>query len=110
MTFRLLISSKITLKNKFNRVTSDTKGILLVYDYSKSKSFTDLSKWIQTIDENAPFGACTSLIGYRLNTEDKRAISTSQGEKMALEHSMNFCEISEPKDFDSLRIVLAKVS
>ena len=55
-------------------------------------------------------GACTSLIGYKLNKEDKRVISTSQGEKMALEHNMNFCEILGPGEFDLLGKTLATVS
>ena len=44
-------------------VFSGANGILLVYDYTNPKSFDNLPKWLENINEHAPKDAICMLIG-----------------------------------------------
>jgi GTPase SAR1 family protein len=89
-------------------------GILLVYDVTDERSFnsifplspplklaltnltcaTDIRTWFSNVEQHASEGVNKILIGNKCDWEDKRAVSTEQGQALADELGIPFLEVS----------------
>lgn len=93
-------------------------GILLVYDVTDEKSFhsnypfffsllshrsgnsrltaidTDIRTWFSNVEQHASEGVHKILIGNKCDWEEKRAVSTEQGQQLADELGIPFLEVS----------------
>ena len=73
-------------------------GALLVYDVTNEKSFANLKKWLDDLKENAEPDLIIMLVGNKIDLCEKnpntRKVSTEQGQKFAIAHSMLFEETS----------------
>ncbi|KAI8879602.1 GTP-binding protein SAS1 [Backusella circina FSU 941] len=69
-------------------------GILLVYDVTDDKSFGNVRNWFSNIEQHASEGVNKILIGNKCDMEDKRVISTEQGQALANELGIRFKETS----------------
>jgi len=69
-------------------------GILLVYDITNEKSFDNIKTWIQNIKQHASEDVEKMILGNKCDMEDKRHISTEQGQRLAAEHGVEFMETS----------------
>ncbi|EIW72691.1 hypothetical protein TREMEDRAFT_58860 [Tremella mesenterica DSM 1558] len=69
-------------------------GILLVYDVTDEKSFSNIRTWHANIDQHASPGVNKILIGNKCDWDDKRAVSLEQGKALADEFGLRFLETS----------------
>ena len=73
----------------------DAKGIILVYDITNSKSFDNLAKWLQNVEDNTNHEEVEKMIlGNRSEMEDKRVITKEKGQVFAEMHGIRFLETS----------------
>ncbi|KAJ5326422.1 Small GTPase superfamily [Penicillium brevicompactum] len=85
-------------------------GILLVYDVTDERSFQskdpstrdrhnrpdhlDIRTWFSNVEQHASEGVHKILIGNKCDWEEKRAVSTEQGQQLADELGIPFLEVS----------------
>ena len=70
-------------------------GVLLIYDISNKKSFERVDFWLKELKENNKINELfICLVGNKIDLEDKRVISTEEGEKYAQDNNINFFEVS----------------
>lgn len=69
-------------------------GILLVFDVTDQKSFENVRTWHANIEQHASEGVSKILIGNKSDWEDKRAVTTEQGEELAKELGIPYIETS----------------
>ncbi|KJR82470.1 uncharacterized protein SPSK_03590 [Sporothrix schenckii 1099-18] len=74
-------------------------GILLVYDVTDERSFenpnnADIRTWFSNVEQHATEGVNKILIGNKCDWEEKRVISTEQGQQLANELGIPFLEVS----------------
>ncbi|CAI7998027.1 GTP-binding protein yptV2, partial [Geodia barretti] len=84
------------------------QGIMLVYDVTKERTFTNVSKWLRNIEENAVDNVRIVLVGNKIDLENQREVSEKRGKKLADQHGVQFFETSAwanrhvTQPFDSL--------
>ncbi|RYP05061.1 hypothetical protein DL765_009956 [Monosporascus sp. GIB2] len=69
-------------------------GILLVYDVTDQRSFDNIRTWFANVEQHATEGVNKILIGNKCDWEEKRVVSTEQGEELARELGVPFLEVS----------------
>ncbi|KAH8156723.1 hypothetical protein CIB48_g11520 [Xylaria polymorpha] len=69
-------------------------GILLVYDVTDQRSFENIRTWFANVEQHATEGVNKILIGNKCDWEEKRVVSTEQGEALANELGIPFLEVS----------------
>ncbi|KAK2675632.1 hypothetical protein RAB80_007817 [Fusarium oxysporum f. sp. vasinfectum] len=69
-------------------------GILLVYDVTDERSFNNIRTWFQNVEQHATEGVNKILIGNKCDWEEKRVVSTEQGQALADELGIPFLEVS----------------
>ncbi|XP_035688547.1 ras-related protein Rab-15-like isoform X1 [Branchiostoma floridae] len=83
------------------------QGVLLVYDVTSEKSFTNISKWANDVDEYAPEDVERMLIANKSDDRDWRVISKQQGQKLADLYRMSFFETSAYRNVNIKEAFLA---
>ena len=75
-------------KNLFQKV----EGIILMYDITNSSSFQNINKWLNMVKESV-YNKTIILVGNKLDlSKEKRIVLESEGEKLAKENRIFFCE------------------
>ncbi|KAK1928017.1 Rab/GTPase [Papiliotrema laurentii] len=69
-------------------------GILLVYDVTDEKSFSNIRTWHSNIEQHASPGVNKILIGNKCDWDEKRAVTIEQGRELADEFGLRFLETS----------------
>ncbi|KAG0265887.1 GTP-binding protein [Mortierella polycephala] len=69
-------------------------GILLVYDVTDERSFTNIRNWFSNIEQHASEGVNKILIGNKCDMPDKKVVSKDQGQALADEFGIKFLETS----------------
>ncbi|KAL4746197.1 hypothetical protein BDW72DRAFT_185441 [Aspergillus terricola var. indicus] len=69
-------------------------GILLVYDVTDERSFQNIRTWFSNVEQHASEGVHKILIGNKCDWEEKRAVTTEQGQQLADELGIPFLEVS----------------
>eukprot|EP01045_Picozoa_sp_COSAG04_P002136 COSAG04_NODE_75_length_28792_cov_4.615272_22_plen_131_part_00 len=70
-------------------------GILLVYDVTDRQSFESIrNRWVKDVAQHAPETALKILLGNKCDMDEKRAVSTEEGQKLADELDIQFFEVS----------------
>ena len=69
-------------------------GILLVYDVTDRQSFENIRNWIKNIKQHASETVRKILLGNKCDMDEKRAVSTEEGQKLADEIDIQFFEVS----------------
>jgi len=69
-------------------------GILLVYDVTDEKSFGNIRTWFSNVEQHASEGVNKILIGNKCDWDEKRVVSTEQGQALADELGIPFLEVS----------------
>eukprot|EP01100_Stratorugosa_tubuloviscum_P007234 TRINITY_DN302_c0_g1_i2.p1 TRINITY_DN302_c0_g1~~TRINITY_DN302_c0_g1_i2.p1 ORF type:complete len:216 (-),score=111.44 TRINITY_DN302_c0_g1_i2:27-674(-) len=69
-------------------------GILLVYDVTDEKSFSNIRNWMRNIEQHATESVNKMLIGNKCDMVDKRAVESDRGKALAAEYGINFLETS----------------
>jgi small GTP-binding protein len=68
-------------------------GIILVYDCTEEKSFSNISNWMKQIEQHASKDVAKVLVGNKADKEDK-VIDTETGKQLADEYGLEFFETS----------------
>ena len=83
--FRSIVLSSV--KNK--------QGLLLAYDITMRSTFEDLNQWIRQINDYQDISEFPIIIvGCKLDLEDKREVSTEEGQTFAAKYKCPFFETS----------------
>jgi len=77
-----------------NAFYKGSKGAFVVYDISRKTSFLNIDKWIGELKTNGSEDILIILVGNKSDLEDKREVSTDEGEKKAKQYGIAFCETS----------------
>ncbi|EJT98925.1 ras-domain-containing protein [Dacryopinax primogenitus] len=75
-------------------------GILLVYDVTDERSFNNIRTWFSNVEQHASEGVNKILIGNKCDWDDKRAVSTQQGQELADELGVRFLETSAKQNIN----------
>ena len=67
---------------------------LVVYDISSRDSFNNVTSWIEDCKNQSPKTIFMVLVGNKCDLEDKRKVTTEEGEQMAKNHNLIFFETS----------------
>nr|ACO10527.1 Ras-related protein Rab-10 [Caligus rogercresseyi] len=85
-------------QERFHTITTsyyrNAMGIMLVYDVTNPKSFDNIAKWLQNIQEHAAEEVDKMILGNKCDMEDKRVISKEKGEAISREYGIRFLETS----------------
>ena len=78
--------------------------ILLIYDIADKESFDSIPKWLQEVMNVKTSDVVIALIGNKVDLENERKVTFSEGKKFAEENGFIFQEISakDGKNFDNL--------
>ena len=78
--------------------------ILLIYDIADKESFDSIPKWLQEVMNVKTSDVVIALIGNKVDLENERKVTLSEGKKFAEENGFIFQEISakDGKNFDNL--------
>lgn len=68
-------------------------GIILVYDCTEEKSFSNISNWMKQIEQHASKDVAKVLVGNKCDKEDK-VIDYETGKQLADEYGLDFFETS----------------
>ena len=91
---------KSITKNLFTRV----QGIIILYDITNKKSFTNIQNWIKLIKEtndSIPY----VLAGNKCDLINKRAVEEEEAIKFSQENNINFMETSAKQDINIISCV-----
>lgn len=69
-------------------------GIMVVYDVTDEKSYTNVSKWISKIKEHAENNVNKILVANKCDLEEKRKITRERGESLAEDLEIPYVEMS----------------
>ena len=69
-------------------------GILLIYDVTNTKSWSNVRNWVRNIEGNAPQTVDKILVGNKCDLSSLRQVSRQQGEQLAREYGIKFMETS----------------
>ena len=67
---------------------------LVVYDISNKESFNNISTWIEDCKNQSPKTIYFVLVGNKSDLEDKRQVSTEEGQELAEKYGIPFYETS----------------
>ena len=67
---------------------------LVVYDISSRDSFNNVSTWIEDCRNQSPKTIFMVLVGNKSDLEDKRQVSTEEGQELAEKYGLQFYETS----------------
>ena len=67
---------------------------ILVYDITNRDSFEHISSWIEDCLNQSPKTVFMVLVGNKSDLDDKRKVTTEEGEQMAKNHNLMFFETS----------------
>ena len=70
------------------------KGVIIVYDICRQKSFENVDKWIDDFKSKADEDAVILLIGNKNDLDEKREVSKAEAEIMAQKNKFAFMETS----------------
>ena len=71
-----------------------TVNAIVVYDITNRNTFNNVSKWVEEFRSNGPNTISLVLVGNKEDLEEKRAITTEEGEDFAQRNGMIFFETS----------------
>lgn len=85
-------------QERFRSITTSyyklAMGIVLVYDITSEKSFSNISYWFDNIKKNANVNVKKILVANKSDLNDERAIEYERGKELALNYDVPFYEIS----------------
>ena len=92
---KLEISWNAAPKNPIQKLFyQQSKGVIIIFDITKKRSFDSISTWIENINNNASASVVKFLIGNKLDLAEERAVSVSDALALAEVLNMNYYETS----------------
>merc|ERR1712127_853951 len=75
-------------------------GALLVYDITRKETFNHLTRWLEEVRQNGNPDIMVMLIGNKADLDNRRQVSTEEGERFAKENGLIFLETSAKTAFN----------
>jgi len=75
-------------------------GIMMVYDVTSESSFSNLKRWMRSIEEHAPSHVHVVLVGNKCDLDLKRKVEFERGHALADEYGMKFFEVSAKENLN----------
>ena len=75
-----------------NAYYKGAKGVIVVYDICRKKSFENVDKWIDDFKSKADDDAVIILIGNKSDLDEKREVSKEEAESKAQKNKFGFME------------------
>ena len=69
-------------------------GIVLIYDVTVKKTYDNIRKWLNQIKNEASRRISIILVGNKIDCDDKREVTTEEGQKLADSNQLPFYEAS----------------
>lgn len=69
-------------------------GMIIAFDITKQESFENVKTWMNSIYKHADPSIAKVLVGNKIDLEEERVVSKSEGMKLAQEHGMEYIETS----------------
>lgn len=69
-------------------------GALLVYDITKSSTFSNVERWLKELREHADKDIVIMLVGNKCDLKHARAVNTKDAASFAEQHKLFFIETS----------------
>lgn len=76
----------------------DAHGVIVVFDVTNRDSFSNLSNWIQRLEENGPEKFSVCLVGNKIDLEDERQVTIAQMQDLAEQMGACYQETSALDD------------
>ena len=77
-----------------------TEGVILMYDITNKSSFKSIPEWIESAREHKGENYPIIIIGNKIDLEERRKITTEEGENLAKKYGLDFFEISNKEDIN----------
>ena len=91
-------------QDRFRTITKNyykgANGIILIYDITSTETYENVENWISQIKEEASPNVVIYLVGNKVDMEDKRKVSTEEGQKIADDNNLPFHETSAKSDIN----------
>lgn len=87
----------------------DSSVAIVVYDVTNRNSFINTSKWIDDVRTERGSDVIIVLVGNKTDLNDKRQVSTEEGEKKAKELNVMFIETSA-KAGHNVKLLFRKIA
>ncbi|KAI8878736.1 ras-related protein rab-like protein-6A [Backusella circina FSU 941] len=87
----------------------DSSVAVIVYDISNRESFLNTTKWIDDVRSERGNEAIVVLVGNKTDLNEKREVTTEEGEKRANELKVMFVETSAKAGFN-VKILFRKIA
>ena len=85
-------------QERFKTITSSyykgAHGIIVTYDITDRESFSAIQNWMAEVEKHASDNISRILVGNKCDLEDKRAVSTEEGQELADHYCVRFLETS----------------
>jgi Ras-related protein Rab-1A len=69
-------------------------GIIIVYDVTDRETFENVRQWMHEIERFANDNVCKVLVGNKCDLDDRRKVSTAEGQELAQSYGIPFLETS----------------
>ena len=77
-----------------SKATKKAQGIMIIYEVIKRIVFDELDSWFEMVQLSQTKSIPVILVGNKIDLEEKREISTLEGQQMANKYSVPFFEVS----------------
>ena len=85
-------------QERFKTITSSyykgAHGIIVVYDITDKKTHQDVHNWMAEVEKHAAANISRVLVGNKSDLEEKRDVTTEQGQELAEHYGVRFLETS----------------
>ena len=85
-------------QERFKTITSSyykgAHGIIVTYDITDRESFSAIQNWMAEVEKHASDNISRILVGNKCDLEEKRAVSTEEGQELADHYCVRFLETS----------------
>lgn len=88
----------------------DASGIIIAYDITNKKTFSDVSRWIDGVQKHAGDNVVKILIGNKKDLENMRKVDFSEAQALAAHHDMMECLETSAKDSTNIEQVFLRLA
>ena len=89
-----ICEQKLKSGTQLGKNSSDTDGIIIMFDKSSEKSMRHITEWIQSIYRLKDASVPIVLVGNKRSTTEKIVVTSEQGRALAAQYDMSYHDTS----------------
>jgi GTPase SAR1 family protein len=74
--------------------------MIIAFDLTNAESFENVKTWMNSIYKHSDPSISKVLVGNKIDLDSERVVSTSEGQKIAKEHGMDYFEVSAKENIN----------